>query len=320
MTQFAIPPDSSRSDHWETLFDAVPFPIYVVDVETRELVAVNRVMHARTGAKAGDTCHQAIYRQDRQCLFCPIAKLNANPAPMGSCIVFENFNNLDGRWYQLEETLLPWPGGRIVKHSIAVDISELKETRNALTMMHGELSMKNKELERLSVTDKLTGLLNRHKLDQLLLQESQRAARYEQPLSMIVIDMDHFKSVNDTFGNQAGDDVLAGVAKLLGDSVRNVDIVGRWGEDEFMILCPNTPLNGTINVANKLRGLIEQCMFPVVGRKTASFGVAELRTDETPAGLLARADAALYRAKAKGGNRVDTGEEPEGVMGSVLGA
>lgn len=160
------------------------------------------------------------------------------------------------------------------------------------------------ELERLSVTDRLTGLGNRHKMDEALELERLRLARSPPGFSVLMIDIDHFKSVNDVHGHLAGDAVLQDMAKVLSSNVRRTDVVGRWGGEEFLVLCPGTHAAGAMVLAESLRATIESHDFPGVGRKTCSIGVATARPDETIDTLLDRADAALYRAKDGGRNRV----------------
>ena len=168
-----------------------------------------------------------------------------------------------------------------------------------------ELVEKNNQLKALSISDRLTGLFNRLHLEQVLDDELNRHKRYKNPLSVILLDIDHFKSVNDGHGHQIGDQILIDVANLLRTGTRQVDVVGRWGGEEFIIVCPDTPISGAMAGAEKLRQLFAQHTFPVIGSKTCSFGVASLRSDETVFGLIARADAALYRAKNSGRNKVE---------------
>ncbi|MES2581253.1 MAG: GGDEF domain-containing protein [Pseudomonadota bacterium] len=168
-----------------------------------------------------------------------------------------------------------------------------------------ELRDKNKELERLSVTDRLTGLFNRLRLDHVLADELHRSQRYTSCFSLVLLDIDHFKSVNDTHGHAVGDAVLVEVARRLGEGTREIDVVGRWGGEEFLVICPDTNFDGAMATAEKLRALIASQAFAVVGTKTSSFGVASFRNGDTVSAIMARADAALYRSKAHGRNRVE---------------
>ena len=168
-----------------------------------------------------------------------------------------------------------------------------------------ELVEKNRLLEVLSITDKLTGLYNRRKLDELLDDELVRARRYKVDVSIIMLDIDHFKRVNDTSGHAVGDDVLIALARLLRENTRDADALGRLGGEEFVVVCRHSDAGACMMMAGHLRESIAAHHFPAVGQVTASLGIASCRADDTAATLLARADAALYRAKAAGRNRVE---------------
>jgi diguanylate cyclase (GGDEF)-like protein len=303
--------DASRSLYKEesafrdALFDVIPFPIYLVDVATLKIVSVNKTMQAETSAKEGDTCHWAIYRQEEPCIFCKIKMLTQAAGPGSTSTVFEHFNDRDECWYQIHETLLTWHDGRSVKHSIAVDIAKQKDVQNELSEAYALLALKNIEVERVSITDSLTGLFNRRRLDQAFEHEISRAFRYTVPIAVIIGDVDFFKAVNDTHGHQVGDQVLQKVADILRNGVRTVDTVGRWGGEEFLIICPDTDFEGAHALAEKLRATIDDADFPAGLHITSSFGVAEYRTGEDARELVSRADAALYRAKVGGRNRVE---------------
>lgn len=316
MTRHESPdsPDSFDSfdpwDSWMAAQDAIPFPVYVVDTKTLKLLAVNTAMRKLSGGKIGGICHREIYHSEGPCLHCPLETMLARKDTRPKQ-VFELFNEANDRWYQLEETLIPWHDGRIAKYSIAVDVTALKEAQNALVEAHAELTLKSRQLERLAVTDQLTGLCNRRRLDETFLREVERAERFETALSVIVCDIDRFKEVNDTHGHQIGDKVLCLIAGLLRDGVRQVDTVGRWGGEEFAIICPETPLEGAHQLAEKLRLIVQNQKLPLVGHRTVSFGVASLHHGvETATSLLCRADHALYRAKDNGRNRVEVAEAP----------
>lgn len=168
-----------------------------------------------------------------------------------------------------------------------------------------QLEAANAELHRQARSDPLTGVLNRRGLDaqfDFALALAQRSGR---PLSLISIDVDHFKQVNDTYGHAQGDVVLKGLAHTLQESLRSSDLVARLGGEEFVALLPDTDLAGAMNVAEELRLTIADQQHEVVGRIFVSLGVSTLRPGEkTATALLERADAALYDAKRQGRNRV----------------
>nr|MBP9105155.1 GGDEF domain-containing protein [Gemmatimonadaceae bacterium] len=170
----------------------------------------------------------------------------------------------------------------------------------------------NRRLEVLAHTDPLTAVLNRRALTERLNSELERVKRYETQVSLLLIDIDHFKRVNDSYGHLVGDDVLTDVGALLQSAVRSVDVVARYGGEEFVIALPETGLMGATVFAERIRELIEEHRFSHAGGSelhlTASVGVACYPSPglETVEDLLATADQALYRAKAEGRNRVRT--------------
>lgn len=166
------------------------------------------------------------------------------------------------------------------------------------------------ELETLATTDELTGLHNRRSLMNRLKFEVARTRRFRTPLSAVMVDVDHFKNVNDEFGHQVGDEVLAAIGRLVRENVRVIDVAGRYGGEELCILLPNTPLDGARKFAETLRSRIEAQVHSAGARTvpvTASFGVGSFNhmdIDDADV-LLKQADAALYRAKSNGRNRVE---------------
>jgi two-component system cell cycle response regulator len=169
----------------------------------------------------------------------------------------------------------------------------------------------NARLEQLAQTDPLTQLLNRRALTERINAEMERALRYDSTMALLMIDLDHFKSVNDTYGHLVGDDVLRDVAQLLHDTIRTSDIVARYGGEEFLVLLPETDDEGAESFAERIRAAVEGHEFASVSltmplRLTASVGVAVFPAAriESVEDLFSRADAALYRAKADGRNCV----------------
>jgi len=191
--------------------------------------------------------------------------------------------------------------------SMAQSISEYQlDLEQKVANRTKELEEKNKELEILSITDKLTNTYNRIKLDQTIEQEMERASRYNTKFGIVVIDIDYFKEVNDTHGHQVGDTVLIEFANILKANTRRTDIVGRWGGEEFIIIAPEANLQEMYTLSEILRDKIDTNVFSVINHKTASFGVATFEQNETAEELINRADEALYKAKENGRNRVET--------------
>lgn len=295
------------------LVDNLPFGIYAVDAASYRLVYLNPFMAERYGVTGDYTdarCWELLHQGEGPCPHCQLKLLlTGEGQPTGEVIVHEHYNEVDECWYQHHEQVIFWSDGKIVKYSVVVDISSIKQIQNSLAEAHAQLALKSRELELLSVTDRLTGLGNRNKLDERLADELARSSRHGTAFALVLLDIDHFKAVNDTHGHQAGDEVLAAIADLLRQHSRATDVVGRWGGEEFMLLCPETDENGGMFLAEQLRACVEEARFPVIGRITASFGVAAFRPADDEEALLRRADDALYRAKGKGRNRVEAGEE-----------
>lgn len=173
-----------------------------------------------------------------------------------------------------------------------------------LQLAETELLEKNRQLERVSVTDKLTGVYNRHHLDEVLAQQLALASRHQRPLSVVLFDLDHFKAVNDTHGHQMGDKVLQAFSGLVRQLTRSSDVFGRWGGEEFLLVCPETGLQEARAVAEKIRLALEQWPFEEGLQQRVSAGVTALASGMTLDQLLSGVDQQLYQAKAQGRNRV----------------
>lgn len=169
-----------------------------------------------------------------------------------------------------------------------------------------ELIEKNQELLKLSITDKLTEIYNRAKLDKTLQEEFNRSKRYKTEFSVILIDIDFFKKVNDTFGHQIGDDVLKESAQVLKNSIRLTDVLGRWGGEEFLIISPQTNLEGAVKIAEHINNAIKLYKFKTYPNKvTMSIGVASYFEDMSKIEeIVLNADKSLYKAKENGRDRV----------------
>lgn len=175
---------------------------------------------------------------------------------------------------------------------------------NKLHKNHEELTMAKKELDELYIMDRLTGVYNRIKIDEIIEAALKKQKKYKEIFSVILLDIDHFKHVNDTHGHLMGDTVLKDFASILKESVRETDFVGRWGGEEFIIVCPKTDKEGAVRLAQNLRAKIENSLFATQDKKTASFGVAECQEKDDISSIIDNADKALYRAKKSGRNQV----------------
>jgi two-component system cell cycle response regulator len=200
-----------------------------------------------------------------------------------------------------------------------INFAELEARVKSMLRIKGlqdELSRANDELRRVSVTDGLTGLYNRRNVETLLHEMFEHSARLHEHLACAMFDLDHFKSVNDTYGHQAGDAVLQQLAGILKASAREIDRVGRYGGEEFILLLPGTPLDSAVTFAERTRQQVESHTFTFEGgslRRTISCGVAAFphpRIGHREA-LVKAADDALYVAKGLGRNRVVRFDSPE---------
>lgn len=162
------------------------------------------------------------------------------------------------------------------------------------------------ELERLATTDRLTQTYNRLKFEEIIRKEIEMARRYGHLLSIIILDIDHFKQVNDTYGHIAGDNVLKAIAAIAKQNIRETDSLVRWGGEEFIIVTPGTSLEGARDLAERIRKSTEDFHFDQVKTVRISLGVTQFRENDTENTLLRRADDAMYAAKRMGRNRVES--------------
>lgn len=233
----------------------------------------------------------------------PIARINETVAKIGR-------GDLAARVvYDPAEVLAPLEAGiNEMAEKIATAQHDLQDKIAAAT---AELRQQKEAAEALARVDMLTGLANRRAFDEAAQHEIQRAIRYGTPLALVLVDLDFFKVINDTHGHHVGDQVLVNFARILTASVRGVDLAGRWGGEEFIILMPGAELGEAVLVAERMRLTVAGAPTKVDGATcgyTASFGVAEFSARApTLDALLGRADTALYRAKDKGRNRVEVG-------------
>jgi diguanylate cyclase (GGDEF)-like protein len=200
-----------------------------------------------------------------------------------------------------------------VEIAVAISLSavNIQDEWHAVGILRDETERKAQELElrRLATTDPLTGLANRRHFLTQVERELDRFKRYAQPAALLMLDLDHFKQVNDTYGHALGDAVLKHFAVITGQALRKIDLLGRLGGEEFAALLPDTTLIGAYPLAERLRGIIMESPVETTAGSigfTVSIGVALFTPDDQDANaILIRADRALYRAKNRGRNRVE---------------
>jgi diguanylate cyclase (GGDEF)-like protein len=180
----------------------------------------------------------------------------------------------------------------------------MKEHEAELSEINILLQSQNKEFETMASTDALTGLFNRYKFSELFVSTYKTMMLRDSKMSLILLDIDFFKKVNDTYGHNNGDRVLIQVANALHHIIRNIDIVCRWGGEEFVVLLPTASIENAIAIAEKIRVYVENMEIPEVGKITVSCGVSEVEYEDNMKRVIERADKALYLAKNSGRNCV----------------
>jgi len=196
------------------------------------------------------------------------------------------------------------------KYKKSIDITKI-QLQNLNATLETKVEERTSELKRLkddyknlATIDTLTNTNNRYSLMKIFLSEIARSHRYNTPLSIIMVDIDFFKKVNDTYGHTVGDSVLVSLANLMKKNLRDTDIIGRYGGEEFLIILPNTLLNDSKNFADRLRREVDEFSFDTVGNITISIGLVELAENENFDELFTRVDNLLYKSKNNGRNRV----------------
>lgn len=216
----------------------------------------------------------------------------------GSILSFDNLYLMIFEQYRLTYNELITKMSKL--NDQIVDITRQLEKKNL------QLSEALTTIKRITNTDPLTGILNRRAFQKALTREISFARRHKLPLSFVIIDIDHFKRINDTYGHEVGDYVLKNFSKIIRKSIRYEDTFARFGGEEFILILPNTNIDSALEVCERIRQKIEKTKFKGIKEKiTASFGITELLQTDKELDVLKRADEALYEAKRKGRNRCE---------------
>lgn len=283
-----------------TVLDSLDALVYVSDMETYELLLANEYGRSIWGDIRGKTCWKVLQAdQDGPCSFCTNNRLLDETGAPAGVHVWEFQNTVNKRWYQCRDQAIRWIDGRLVRLEIATDITDRK-------LIEEELVTAKKYAEELSQKDELTGLNNRRVFFERGRHIFELAKRSGHPVSVIMMDIDHFKMINDKYGHSVGDKVLQAVAEPLQRIVREIDIVARIGGEEFAFVLPETRLEDATIMAERLRAEIENLVVTNNGHKiTASFGLVTCEDGNKDVDtLLANADEALYIAKRNGRNQI----------------
>jgi len=289
---------AERAQTLETLLNAVGEGIFGIDPDgtiTFWNPAAERILGYRAEDIIGLDAHQSFHDRlpdGTTCLrdACPVLRAIREGRVFSR--MEDYFRHRDGHWVPVLLTVTPIPGDGAV--AVFTDITELKKMQEELRLQ--------------AETDPLTVLANRRSFFTALLRAGERVARHGDRCAILMLDLDHFKAVNDRYGHAVGDAVLGTFATVLRNTLRGSDLPARIGGEEFAVLLPHTDLAGALLLAERIRRAVADCCrvptYPEL-RMTVSIGVSELLPDDpTPEAALARADAALYRAKQAGRNRV----------------
>ena len=311
--------------------DTSLFAIKVVDIMTYEVIYVNQAMKNIMADSTAKNCWEAVYGQESPCAWCKvpdlIKRLYLNEVAYDSrlddkYITYENFNEVANKWYLIQEKVLRLEDDREVLISYALDISMQKEAQSKMIDTHVKLQQQTqalreaqKELKEQACRDPLTKLYNRRYFQEISEELVNLAKRESTPVAVVMIDIDKFKSFNDSYGHSIGDDIIKAAADLLIEHTRKGDVIVRYGGEEFAIVLPNTDKSGALTISKKIREIVEGRILKLSGNKkinfTVSIGVDEYDS-ENDKGIdesLDRADKALYIAKKSGRNRVCTLED-----------
>ena len=274
----------------------LPVPLVIVSAETGRLLHVNRKACLQLGASAAALMRGTLepFVTDLMQFSTIRVQVDATGEATEADLAMRNAQQ-QPFIAEVAAIRLDYNGQPAILYSFT-DVSERKRTENQLKLQ--------------ALTDDLTGVSNRRHFFAVAEHEVHRAVRYRRPLSVLTLDIDHFKRVNDTHGHAVGDAVIQALARLAQDRLRMTDLLARTGGEEFVVLLPETDLAGAALTAERMRAAVAVARLPTPAGEltcTISIGVAQLAAHETLDALLSRADAALYRAKNGGRNRVEQG-------------
>jgi len=290
------------------ILDSLDAAVYVSDMHSHDLLFLNAYGRQQWGEPDGRKCWQVLQEgQSGPCEFCNNPRLLDAQGRPGAAVMWEFQNTQDGRWYQCRDQAIVWSDGRLARVEIATDITERKALEDALKASHHRV-------ERLAYRDELTQLLNRRAFFAAC-REQLACLPAEHVFAVLLIDLDHFKAINDAHGHAAGDHVLREVARIFRAELRDSDILCRFGGEEFALALPGTSLSDATALAERLRLALHASPFAYAGQSihgTASIGVAAASCGEVSLeNLLKTADQAMYRAKRQGRDRVCTASAQE---------
>ncbi len=314
------------------LLNCQPVIVAVIDPASYKVIFQNQVSLEKFGDISNQTCHEKIVSCATPCEFCKMPEAHQTGQITASEVPLPNDEYLLVQWARAETT-----DGRVHIMETITDITHTKRQQKhtevlnrRLDAANGELRDLNRLLRAQSVRDGLTGLYNRAYFEEVLQQMGAQARRSGEPLSLLFLDFDNFKAINDTYGHTTGDQVLREMGHLLNDQLsiesdqriwRASDVATRYGGEEFAVLLPNTSVEGAVSLAEQLRDCVTRLTkvpelvklasrpFPL----SCSIGVATFPTHAPPTELLMAADKALYVAKNAGKNCVKVCEQESAI-------
>ncbi len=293
---------NASAEGLQAVLDNLDALVYVSDFDTHELLYMNAYGRRIWGNITGRKCWQVLQDSDGPCSFCTNRLLVNEQGIPNPPYVWEFQNQLDQHWYQCRDQAIRWTNGKLVRLEIATDITSRKQ-------MELELQEAHNKARAAALEDELTRLPNRRAFFQLGKQLMRQARRSQSPLAMVMMDLDHFKQVNDTHGHHGGDEVLRQVSCLMQTRLRESDIIARMGGEEFAILLPDTSADEAREMTERLLALIRSMDIAYRGqiiKPSASFGITMIvPCDQHPEELMQRADRALYQSKEQGRGRVN---------------
>jgi len=288
-----------------TIFNSIQDPFGIID-KNFCIIKVNESYAKMRGLTIeqliGKRCYEVLRKRKNICDNCLVQKTFETAKP---CTKEKLIHTTNGSQMWIEIYTYPI----LDKHGNVSNVIEYTRDITKRKRIETERDILIDKLQTLSNTDELTGLYNRRALIEKLGEEIKRAKRYNSELSLIICDLDFFKEINDSYGHDIGDRVLEAIATRIKESLRDIDIVGRYGGDEFLIILPETNLKGAKQIAERIRQLISKVKVYINNsikiKTTASLGIAKFNPiKEDIKSFIKRADNALYMAKGKGRNRV----------------
>ncbi|MET0088755.1 MAG: diguanylate cyclase [Candidatus Thiodiazotropha sp.] len=285
-------------DYIQKVVDTIPDPTLVIDINTYRLQLLNhsalKLYSGGQQIKPGATCFQLSHKRNNPCKGnldpCPIREINRTQAPVS--VIHKHFD-ANGRVMHVDVRATP------IFDESGEKIVQIIESHRDIT----ETVEMERQLQHIAETDRLTQIYNRMKFDEELKNMIAWASLTHNRFGLIMLDIDHFKHINDTYGHDMGDQVLKNTVELLLNRIRKSDILARWGGEEFMIIAPLIGREELGNLVEALRSAIEQYPHKGVGKVTASFGASVVTPSDNIDSLIKRVDSALYESKQTGRNR-----------------